>query len=58
MFVVDVTNIANVKLEDEAILLGKTSNQEITAEDIAQKTSTINYEITTKISPLLPRIVV
>ena len=44
-------------LEDEVILLGKTDKQEITPEEIAQKISTNNYEVTSKISAILPRMI-
>jgi len=57
MFVVDVNHLKNVKTEDEVVLLGKQGRGEISAEEIAQKLGTINYEITTRISSLLPRIV-
>ncbi len=57
MFVVDITNIKNVELEEEVTLLGKTQKLEITAEETAEKISTINYEVTTRISSKLPRVV-
>ena len=58
MIVVDVTNIPGVKTEDEVALIGKQGKNEITAEEIAQKLGTINYEVVTRINPLLPREVV
>lgn len=58
MFVVNVSHVKNVNLEDEVVLLGKRGNEEITAEEIAQKLGTINYEVVTRISPLLSRVVV
>jgi len=58
MIVVDVSNIKDVRPEDEVIILGEWGKQKIIAEDIAQKTNTINYEVTTRINPLLPRVVV
>ncbi|HUC89150.1 MAG TPA: alanine racemase [Candidatus Paceibacterota bacterium] len=58
MFVVDVSHIDNVLPEDEVVILGKQLNERITAEEIALKMGTINYEVTTHISPLLPRIIV
>ena len=58
MFVVDVTHLAKVKEEDEVVILGKQGKEEITAEELALKQDTINYEIITKISPLLSRILV
>ena len=58
MCVVDVSHIAKVKQEDEVVILGRQRQEEITAEEMANRIDTINYEITTRISPLLPRIVV
>jgi alanine racemase len=58
MFVVDVSHLENIKSEEEVVLLGKQGSQEITAEELAFKIGTINYEITTRISPFLPRVVV
>jgi alanine racemase len=57
MFVVDVSHVPAVKVEDEVVLLGTQGKKIITAEEIAEKIGTINYEITTRISPLLPRVV-
>lgn len=56
MFVVDVSHLNVVKAEDEVVLLGTQGSETITAEEIAEKVGTINYEITTRLSPLLPRI--
>lgn len=53
MFVVDVTHVRNVVRDDEVVLLG----DGITAEELAGQLGTINYEVTTRISPLLPRVV-
>lgn len=58
MFVVDVSNIKDVRPEDEVIIIGYQNKNKITAEEIARKTNTINYEIITHINPLLPRIIV
>jgi len=58
MFVVDVNHLPNVEIEDEVVILGSQSKEQITAEEMAGKIDTINYEITTRISSLLPRIVV
>jgi alanine racemase len=56
MCVVDVTHLPNIKIEDEVVILGKQGGEEITAEEMAKKADTINYEITTRISALLPRV--
>lgn len=58
MFVVDVNRIKNIKAEDEVVLLGQQGKNKITAEEIALKAGTINYEIVAKISPFLKRIAV
>jgi alanine racemase len=52
---VDVTDIENVKLEDEVVLLGKQAEEEITADHLASIAGTINYEIVTHINPALER---
>lgn len=57
MCMADVTDIKNVKIEDEVVLLGKQGREEITAEEIAGKIGTINYEVVTRINPMLKRIV-
>jgi alanine racemase len=57
MFAVDVSHIQNVELEDEAVLLGCQGKQNISAESMALMLETINYEITARISPLIPRII-
>lgn len=50
--IVDITGL-NVNMNDDVILLG--NHPGITAEDIAAQCNTINYEIVTRINPLLPR---
>ena len=58
MFVVDVTHAKNITEGAEVVVLGKQAKETITAEELAEKSGTINYEATTRVSPLLPRIVV
>ncbi len=57
MFVVDVSSIEEVLKGDEVVIIGMQGGEHIRAEELAQKTDTINYEATSRISPLLPRIV-
>jgi alanine racemase len=57
MFVVNVSHVKNIKSEDEVVILGKQGKEEITAEELADKIDTINYEITTRISGFLPKII-
>lgn len=56
MFVVDVSNIKGVNPEDEVVLLGNQKTETITAEELAERMGTINYEVTTHLSSLLPRV--
>jgi len=49
---IDVTDIAGASLGDEVELLGGT----ITAQELAEKTSTITYEIFCRISARVPRV--
>ncbi|MFA6177468.1 MAG: alanine racemase [Candidatus Paceibacterota bacterium] len=58
MFVVDVSHLSKIKIEDEVVILGKQGKEEITAEEMAERINTINYEITTRISALLPRVII
>jgi len=58
MMMVDITDIPRVKPEDEVVLLGRQGREKIGVEEIAQKIGTINYEVVTRINPLIPRKVV
>lgn len=58
MMVVDVSNIKDVFQDDEVVILGKQGKLEIKAEQIAKESNTINYEVTTRINALLPRVIV
>jgi alanine racemase len=57
MFVVDVSKAGPVNEGDEVVLLGSQGKQKVTAEELGELSGTINYEVTTRISSLLPRIV-
>jgi len=58
MFVVDVTHLKNIKSEDEVVLIGRQGKEEITAEEIAKKIDSINYEVVARLNPLLPKIII
>ena len=53
---VDVTGIDGVEIGDEAVIIGKQGNDEITARDIADLTNTIHYEIVTCVGKRVKRI--
>lgn len=55
---VDVTDIPQVALEDEVVLLGADGAERISAETLAAWAGTINYEMVSRISPLIERRVV
>lgn len=55
-FVVKVSNIPNVKQDDEVVLLGRQGDDEISAEEVATWAETINYQVTTSILPRVTRV--
>jgi len=57
LIMVDVSG-KDVKVNDEAVLIGRQGRVEITVEELAEKIGTINYEAITRINPLLPRKIV
>lgn len=58
MMMVDVTDIPNVHLEDEVVLLGAQGDEVISADQLATWCGTINYEVVSRIHASLPRILV
>lgn len=58
MCMVDVSGVPDVKAGDEVVLLGQQGSERISAEELADLAGTINYEIVTRISSHLPRILV
>jgi len=56
MVMADISHIPDVKLEDEVVLIGKQGKETITAEQVAELSHTINYEVTTRINERIPRI--
>lgn len=58
MIVADINHLQNAKQEDEVVILGHQGNEEITAEEMAKRIDTVNYEITTRISSLLSRVII
>ena len=53
---IDVTDIEDVKVGDEVILLGEQGNLKFNADDIAEIMGTINYEILCMIKYRIPRV--
>ena len=55
---IDVTDIPDVGIEDEVVLLGRSGGEEVSAETLASLAGTLHYEIVTRIAPHLPRLIV
>jgi alanine racemase len=55
LIMVDITDIPGVKLYDTATIIGRYETEEISADTHAGWCQTINYEILSRLSPLLPR---
>ena len=54
-FMVDVTDIPNVKILDEVVIIGRQGNNEITVEEVAELSESFNYEIICAITNRVPR---
>lgn len=53
--IIDVTEIPDVKADDEVIIIGSSKTLDIRAEELAKKTGTISYEITCGINRRVTR---
>jgi alanine racemase len=54
---IDVTGIPGVRQGDEVVLIGEQGLDRITAEDVAERLGTINYEVVSEILARVPRVV-
>jgi alanine racemase len=54
---IDVTAIHEVRQGDEVVLIGEQGGERITAEDVAEKLGTINYEVVSEILARVPRVI-
>jgi alanine racemase len=55
MCMVDVSHINGVAVGDEVVLLGEQGDRRLTAEEVAERLGTINYEVVTQILARVPR---
>jgi alanine racemase len=54
---VDVTTLRGmVAPGDEVVLIGRQGEEEVTADELAERLGTINYEIVTRIAQRVPRL--
>jgi alanine racemase len=59
MSLIDVTALrGQVELGDAVVIIGRQGAEEVTADELAAKLGTINYEVVTCISHRVPRVVV
>lgn len=53
---IDVTDIAGVRIGDEVALIGRQGHETISAEEMAERFGTINYEVVSAIMSRVPRV--
>lgn len=53
---VDVTDIPNVSMGDEVVLMGQQGKEQITAEEIADKINSVSYEVFCSVGKRVPRV--
>lgn len=56
MTIIDVTDIPSVKEGDEVVIIGRQGKETLSAEEVASAAGTINYELVTRINPLIERV--
>lgn len=55
-FIVDVTNINNIKINDEVVLIGESGDKIITLEELSRLSNKFNYEFICGLSKRIPRL--
>ena len=58
LIMVDVSHVGDVAVGDEVVLMGRQGDEEISCEELAERASTITWEITTRIAHRVRRIFV
>ena len=51
----DVTDIPDVSVGDEVVLIGRQGEEEVQVEELASLSETINYEFLARLSPAIAR---
>jgi alanine racemase len=54
--IIDVSHIPQVRVSDEVVLIGRQGEVSLTAEQVAQRLGTINYEVVSEILARVPRV--
>ncbi|MFO8235028.1 MAG: alanine racemase [Bacteroidales bacterium] len=55
MMVVDVTDLPDVQVDDEVVLIGKQRNKEISVSSFSDMNNSMNYELLTRLPSNIPR---
>ena len=55
---IDVGHVPDVSLEDEVVILGSQGDETISADEIAKRVGTINYEIVSSLTSRVPKVYV
>lgn len=58
MFMAEVTHVKDVQEGDRVILVGREGDEKIDVDYLAELAGTINYEMVSRINPLIPRLIV
>ena len=53
---IDITHIPHVRVGDEVVLIGQQGAASLSAEQVAQRLGTINYEVVSEILARVPRV--
>ena len=54
--IIDITHIPPVRVGDEVVLIGRQGTASLTAEQVARRLGTINYEVVSEILARVPRV--
>jgi alanine racemase len=54
--IIDITHIPQVRVGDEVVLIGRQGTASLTAEQVARRLGTINYEVVSEILARVPRV--
>jgi alanine racemase len=56
LIVIDVTDVKEAKIGDVVTIIGKDGKSEITADDWAEWSQTINYEVVARLNSAITRV--
>jgi alanine racemase len=56
LMMIDVSHLPEAKVDEEVVLMGRQGDDEVSAEELAQRAATISWEITTRIGSRVRRV--